>query len=45
MAHFVQSVAGYILRGIAVEVRQGYLIVVQLLVGVYLNGWVIADAA
>jgi hypothetical protein len=38
VAHFIQRVAGDILRGIAIQVRQGYLIVVHLLVRVYLNG-------
>ena len=43
MAGFVQGVAGDILRAIAIEVRQGNLVVVQRLVRVYLDGWIIAD--
>jgi hypothetical protein len=43
VAYFIQRVAGYVLRAIAIQVRQGYLIVVQRLVWVYLNGFVIAD--
>ena len=43
MADFVQRVAGDILRAIGIEIRQGDLIVVQRLVRVYLNGWIVAD--
>src|SRR5271170_5142410 len=45
MTDFVESVAGYILRSITIEVRQGYLIVVQRLVRVYFDGWIIANTA
>src|SRR5580698_998362 len=45
VTYFIQSVARDILRTIGVKVRQGYLIVIQLLVRVHLNRRVIADAA
>jgi hypothetical protein len=45
MTDFVESLAGYILWSITIEVRQGYLIVVQRLVRVYFDGWFIADTA
>jgi hypothetical protein len=45
VAHFIPRVTGDILRAIGIEVRQGYLIVVQRLVRVYLYGWILADTA
>jgi hypothetical protein len=45
VADFIDCVAGYVLRAIAVEIRKGSLIAVQLLVRVYLNRWIIADTA
>ena len=45
VAHFIQRVAGDILRAIGIEVRQGDLIGVQQLVRVHFNGRIIADAA
>ena len=40
---FVIRVAGYVLRAVGIEIRQGHLIVVQGLARVYLNGWIRAD--
>jgi hypothetical protein len=47
VADFIERVAGDVLRAIAIEVRQGHLIVVQrrVRVRVYLNGEVTADTA
>jgi hypothetical protein len=45
VADFIDCVAGYVLRAIAVEIREGSLIGVPLLVRVYLNRWIIADTA
>jgi hypothetical protein len=45
VADFVDCIAGYVLWAIAVEIRERSLIAVQLLVRVYLNGWIIADTA
>src|SRR5580704_1272791 len=43
VAHFIQRVAGNILRAIAIKVRQCDLIGVQRFVRVHFNGWKIAD--
>src|SRR3984957_18061589 len=43
MTDFIDGVAGDVLRAIAVQVRQSDLIIVQLLVGGYFNGWIITD--
>src|SRR5580700_873635 len=43
VTNFIQRVAGDILWAIRIEVRQGYLIVIQRLTRVGLNGWIIAD--
>ena len=42
---FVQGIAGDVLRAIAIQVRQSYLIAVHGLVHVDFDGFVIADAA
>ena len=44
MADFVDCIAGYVLRAIAIEVRESSLISVRLLIRVYFNGWIIAYA-
>ena len=44
MAYFIERVAGDVLRSVAVEVRQGGLIGVQL-GGLDFGGWVVADPA
>ena len=45
MAHFVQSVAGDVLRTIGIKVRQGSLVGIQGFVRVYFDRLIVADSA
>ena len=45
MAHFIERVAGDVLRAIAIEVRQRSLVVVHRLIRIDFDGWIVADTA